>query len=145
MGNCYCCGEGERHSEIHNINIRDGLAYQDDGVRFSHIEEPVVIIDNGSGMIKAGFAGEEKPRCIFPSMIGKLKPEYAKYGIREAGDSYIGKQTEKVRAHYLVRSRSIECGKVLDWEDIEKIWNYAFQDELNVNTHECGGILLTDV
>jgi centractin len=26
-----------------------------------------IVIDNGSGTIKAGFAGEDKPKLIFPS------------------------------------------------------------------------------
>jgi actin-related protein len=29
-----------------------------------------IIIDNGSGMIKAGYAGEEAPRAVFPSIVG---------------------------------------------------------------------------
>lgn len=29
-----------------------------------------IVIDNGSGVIKAGFAGEKQPSCIFPSIIG---------------------------------------------------------------------------
>jgi actin-related protein len=28
-------------------------------------------MDNGSGVVKAGLAGEEKPRCMFPSIIGR--------------------------------------------------------------------------
>ena len=36
-------------------------------------EQRVIIIDNGSGMIKAGFADEEAPSCVFPSVIGKPK------------------------------------------------------------------------
>ena len=32
-----------------------------------------VVIDNGSGMVKAGFAGEEQPRCVFPAIVGRPK------------------------------------------------------------------------
>ena len=32
-----------------------------------------VVIDNGSGMVKAGFAGEEAPRCVFPAIVGRPK------------------------------------------------------------------------
>jgi actin-related protein len=32
-----------------------------------------VCIDNGSGTIKAGFAGDEAPRVVFPTLIGKPK------------------------------------------------------------------------
>ena len=32
-----------------------------------------VIIDNGSGIIKAGFAGDDAPRTVFSSEVGKPK------------------------------------------------------------------------
>ena len=32
-----------------------------------------VVIDNGSGTIKAGFAGDDAPRAVFPSIVGRLK------------------------------------------------------------------------
>lgn len=31
------------------------------------------MIDNGSGMCKAGLAGEDAPKVAFPSIIGKPK------------------------------------------------------------------------
>lgn len=30
-----------------------------------------IVIDNGSGMCKAGFSGEEAPRAVFPSIVGR--------------------------------------------------------------------------
>ena len=35
----------------------------------------VVVIDSGSGTCKAGFAGEDKPTAIVPSLIGRPKDE----------------------------------------------------------------------
>lgn len=32
-----------------------------------------VVIDNGSGMCKAGFSVDEVPRCLFPSIVGRPK------------------------------------------------------------------------
>ena len=29
-----------------------------------------VVIDNGSGMCKAGFAGDDAPRAVFPARVG---------------------------------------------------------------------------
>jgi actin-related protein len=34
-------------------------------------EELAIVIDNGSGMCKAGFSGEDAPRAVFPSLIGR--------------------------------------------------------------------------
>lgn len=32
-----------------------------------------IVIDNGSGVIKAGFAGADKPRVVFRSYVGRTK------------------------------------------------------------------------
>ena len=32
-----------------------------------------LVIDNGSGMCKAGFAGDDAPRAVFPALIGRPK------------------------------------------------------------------------
>lgn len=38
-------------------------------VRFD--QEEFVVIDNGSGYIKAGFSGQDLPRIIMPTVIGE--------------------------------------------------------------------------
>ena len=30
-----------------------------------------LVVDNGSGMCKAGFAGDDAPRACFPSIVGR--------------------------------------------------------------------------
>ncbi|KAF2363909.1 Actin family [Trinorchestia longiramus] len=30
-----------------------------------------LVVDNGSGMVKAGFAGDDAPRAVFPSIVGR--------------------------------------------------------------------------
>lgn len=34
-----------------------------------------LVFDNGSGMSKAGFAGDDAPRAVFPSIVGRPKQE----------------------------------------------------------------------
>lgn len=34
---------------------------------------PAIVIDNGSGICKAGFSGDEAPRAVFPLIIGRPK------------------------------------------------------------------------
>ena len=36
-------------------------------------EIQALVIDNGSGMCKAGFAGDDAPRAVFPSIVGRPK------------------------------------------------------------------------
>lgn len=48
-----------------------------------------VVIDNGSGVIKAGFAGEQNPRCRFANFVGRPKHTRVMAGALE-GDLFIG-------------------------------------------------------
>jgi hypothetical protein len=39
----------------------------------THLMEEIaaLVVDNGSGMCKAGFAGDDAPRAVFPSIVGR--------------------------------------------------------------------------
>lgn len=50
-----------------------------------------IVIDNGSGSIKAGFAGEDKPRVIFPNYVGQPKYQRVLPGAL-LKESFVGKQ-----------------------------------------------------
>lgn len=44
------------------------------GEKMCEDEVSALVIDNGSGMCKAGFAGDDAPRAVFPSVVGR--PRY---------------------------------------------------------------------
>ena len=48
--------------EASKPSVWDGMADE---------ESAALVIDNGSGMCKAGFAGDDAPRCVFPSIVGR--------------------------------------------------------------------------
>ena len=48
-----------------------------------------VIIDNGSGMVKAGIAGDDAPRAVFPAIVGRPKHANAMQGSSTKSE-YIG-------------------------------------------------------
>jgi actin len=99
-----------------------------------------IIIDNGSGMIKAGFAGEELPRAVFPSIVGRPKGMSA---IGEQKSEYIGDEAMATRS-FLNLSYPIADGIVESWEDMEKVWHHTFYNELEVDPYEAVGVLLTE-
>lgn len=39
-----------------------------------------LVIDNGSGMCKAGFAGDDAPRAVFPSIVGRPRHQVCDLG-----------------------------------------------------------------
>ena len=42
-------------------------------------EVSALVIDNGSGMCKAGFAGDDAPRAVFPSIVGRPRHQVNNY------------------------------------------------------------------
>ncbi|CAE7679079.1 unnamed protein product, partial [Symbiodinium pilosum] len=95
---------------------------------------PAVIIDNGSGHVKAGVAGEEAPRCVFPAVVGKPKHAAMMPG-SDNKEYYLGEEAVGKRG-VLCLSYPIEHGIVKDWSEMEKVWHHTFFDALRVNPEE---------
>ena len=104
-------------------------------------DTPHVIIDNGSGVIKAGFAGDNQPCCKFPSIVGVPRTDKQMVGV-ESKSEYIGDEAQKMRG-VLKLSYPIASGIVQDWNLMEKVWQYCFQNELRVESSE-RKVLLTE-
>jgi centractin len=103
-----------------------------------------VVIDNGTGVLKAGLAGGDKPKVVFRSCVGRIKHERVMPGgALEGGDVFIGSKAEEHRGA-LKLSYPVENGIVQNWNDMEKIWNYIYtKDNLDV-TMEDHAVLLTE-
>ena len=56
-------------------------------------DQQVVVVDNGSGVVKAGFSGEDAPRAIFPSIVGRPKNISVLVGV-ESKDEYLGDEAQ---------------------------------------------------
>ncbi|CAD6889462.1 unnamed protein product [Tilletia controversa] len=100
-----------------------------------------VVIDNGSGTIKAGFAGADTPKCFFPSFVGRIKHHKVMAGAVE-GDIFIGRKAQDLRGLLKVKY-PMEHGIVTDWEDMERIWTHIYSEELGTLSEE-HPVLLTE-
>jgi len=78
-----------------------------------------LVVDNGTRMCKAGFAGDDAPRAIFPSIVGKLRYQGYTIGMGQE-DFYVCDEAQSKRG-ILTLNRPIEREIITDWDDMEKV------------------------
>lgn len=87
-----------------------------------------IVVDNGAGFIKAGFAGDYAPRVVFPTVVGKPKNQAIIVG-GDNKDNYVGDEAVSKKG-VLKMSYPIEHGNVVAWHDMIKVWHHCFYTEL---------------
>ncbi len=59
-----------------------------------------IVIDNGSFLMKAGYSGDDAPRAVFPSIVGRPKqlvgytPSLIRLGFEKMKDAYVGDEAQ---------------------------------------------------
>ncbi|KRY00875.1 Alpha-centractin, partial [Trichinella pseudospiralis] len=142
------------HNIRRNMNSYDVIANQP------------IVIDNGSGTIKAGFAGDQAPKCHFPNYVGRPKHVRVMAGALE-GNVFIefalsfysnpvcmniaelerccfaGSKAVEYRGLLNIRY-PMEHGIVQNWNDMELIWQHLYSKDQLQTFPEEHPVLLTE-
>ncbi|GLD65998.1 uncharacterized protein AKAME5_001743000 [Lates japonicus] len=97
-----------------NINTREMMDFK-----------TPIVLDTGSGLMKAGFADQDRPNIVFPTIIGMPKYEEIMNGNLER-ETYIGHEAQHMRG-VLALKHPIKNGTIRNWDEMEKIWHHTFQ------------------
>lgn len=97
------------------------------------MEINTVIVDNGASFVRAGFGGEEEPKCIIPTVVGTKRKEFQD-GI-DTKDYYlssdISRNVEQFNLHFPINNRVIQ-----NHDEMTKIWDFMFNSELHIETKD---------
>lgn len=97
-------------------------------------EEQPIIIDIGSGMVKAGMADEDAPSHVFSSAVGTPKHAGIMVGM-EQQEFYIGDEVHSRRG-ILKLEYPVQCGVITNWDYFDKVLHHTFHSELRVSPEE---------
>ncbi|KAI9026279.1 actin family [Hyaloraphidium curvatum] len=113
-------------------------------------EVGALVLDVGSAATRAGWAGEDGPRAVFPSAVGR-PPRDADGDAQMADgpDDADAQKPRKRRANIAVGDTEVNCwragmevrsplkdGLVDDWDTLEALWDHVFYQSLDVNPAE---------
>ncbi|KAL6072930.1 ATP binding [Balamuthia mandrillaris] len=99
-----------------------------------------IVIDVGSYQSKAGFAGEDDPHAIFPSVVGRHRQSSRVLVGMGKREHYVGDEALS-KVGFLQLTLPIQRGFVTDWTDMENIWHHTMWNELRCPPEEQPALL----
>ncbi|RHW68114.1 actin [Trypanosoma brucei equiperdum] len=91
---------------------------------------PVVILDGGSHHLRAGYASDGAPRLDIPALVGH--PRNRGVAVAAGMNEYEIGDVALAKRGMLTVSSPIESGRVVSWENMEKLWGHVMYSELRV-------------
>lgn len=97
-------------------------------------ESPAVVIDNGSGLCKAGICGDDFPSVSIPTIVGQRNLQSKAWNMNDK-PYYFGKDALENRSILDIKY-PIQRGIITDWDSMEKLWHHCIYDKLKASPEE---------
>eukprot|EP01012_Entosiphon_sulcatum_P046589 TRINITY_DN6269_c0_g1_i1.p1 TRINITY_DN6269_c0_g1~~TRINITY_DN6269_c0_g1_i1.p1 ORF type:complete len:396 (-),score=74.84 TRINITY_DN6269_c0_g1_i1:6-1193(-) len=97
-----------------------------------------VVMDVGSESLKAGFAGDDAPRIVMPTVATAIRGPRG-----EPRESLAGNVAFKQRAEVDLLW-PVDKGEVRDWDAMERLWEHVYTDSLRMPPDDRFPTLLTE-
>eukprot|EP00948_MAST-09A_sp_MAST-9A-sp1_P004148 g4148.t1 len=110
----------------------------------SQQQHQTLVIDNGTSVLKCGFAGGERPYRTFPSCVGRPKRHYDRVMVQGKLDQdlFVGQAVQDHRGIMKI-NYPMHHGIVMNWNDMEHVWDHVY-DTLNIASPVEHPVLLTE-
>jgi actin, other eukaryote len=115
-------------------------------------QEEFVVVDIGTGYIKAGFSGEDLPRCIIPTVMGERTIDVEAQQLAAGGTAVASDLKPKIShvfgnsafaAHDHELSYPVQRGIITDTTHMQTLLEHIFEHELGLQTKDMN-VLITD-
>ncbi|VDB90027.1 unnamed protein product [Peniophora sp. CBMAI 1063] len=90
-----------------------------------------LVIDTGSYMCKAGFAGEDAPRVCFPTVVGRPSGDQE----NDLNKFYIGDEAQS-NHNTLTLTHPVHRRLPTDWDSLETLWHHTLHTSLRAHATE---------
>lgn len=103
-----------------------------------------VVCDNGTGYVKVGWAGDNFPSHIIPSMVGRpimrFEEDFKEVQLK---DIEVGDRASEYRSMLQI-NWPVEEGIVRNWNDMQHLWDHVFKEQLKIQDFGEHKVLLTE-
>lgn len=122
-------------------------------------EVAAIVLDLGSHTCKAGYAGEDAPKAVFPSVVGSFEQTGVADAVKAEGDLesssdvklsvnlesekskskrklYVGSQALGYRRDFMEVIPALKDGIVANWDVVDSIWDHALRERLLIDPKE---------
>ena len=90
------------------------------------LDNNAIVFDAGNSRMRAGFSGADHPLAVFDLVVGHPPPQP---GSSHSASLYIGDEVMSKRG-FLKLSYPLKDGIVVNLDDMEKVWQHTFYNEL---------------